>query len=40
MSTASPLPLSTVTRSGPGYWLASLGSMTRFEMGRPANGPR
>jgi len=34
MSTASPLPLSTVTRSGPGYWLASLGSMTRFEMGR------
>ena len=34
MSTASPLPLTTVTRSGPGYWLASLRSMTRFEMGR------
>jgi ABC-2 type transport system permease protein len=34
MSTAGPLPLSTVTRSGPGYWLASLRSMTRFEMGR------
>lgn len=34
MSTAGPLPLSTVTRSGPGYWLASLGSMTRFEIGR------
>lgn len=34
MSTAGPLPLSTVTRSGPGYWLASLRAMTRFEMGR------
>lgn len=34
MSTAGPFPLSTVTRSGPGYWLASLRAMTRFEMGR------
>jgi ABC-2 type transport system permease protein len=34
MSIAGPLPLGTVTRSGAGYWLASLRSMTRFEMGR------
>lgn len=33
-TSASPQPLATVTRSGIGYWLASLRSMMRFDLGQ------